>query len=104
MGSLNWVLSTGISHSATHSWFAQDGGAVSDKVIATPAFGVTAGSTISFWHTYAFDGGATCSDGGTLEITTNGGSTWTVLPNSTFISGGFTGTVDTCCSNPIAGL
>src|SRR5205085_647253 len=58
MGSLNWVLSSAISHSATHSWFAQDGTAVSDKVIVTPAFGVTAGSTISFWHTYAFEGGA----------------------------------------------
>ena len=41
---------------------------------------------------------------GTLEYAVGPGyGTWTVVPDAWFTTGGFNGTVSTCCSNPIAG-
>ena len=103
-GSTNWAWSTARVHDGTHSWFAADVTTVSDKVLVSPAFGVGAPTTLSFWHTYAFEGSlSTCYDAGTLEYTTNGGANWTVVPDADFTSGGFTGTVNTGFSNPIGG-
>ena len=44
------------THDGTHSWFAADVGSVSDKVLVSPPFGVGPATTLSFWHTYAFEG------------------------------------------------
>jgi hypothetical protein len=103
-GSPNWAWSTAKKHDGTHSWFAQDVGSVNDKVLVSPAFGVLASSTLGFWHTYVFDySSATCWDGGTLEYTINGGSTWTTVPAADFTAGGYNGTVASNTSNPIGG-
>ena len=59
---------------------------------------------MSFWHTYAFEGTtSTCYDGGTLEYTTDGGTTWTVVPAADFTAGAYTGTAGASYSNPIGG-
>jgi len=102
-GATNWAWSTARFHDGTHSWFAADVTTVSDMVLTSPAFGVGAPTSVSFWHTYAFESSTTCYDGGTLEYTTNGGQTWTVVPDADFTSGGFTGTVSSSFSNPIGG-
>ncbi|MBZ5640110.1 MAG: hypothetical protein LAO51_15285 [Acidobacteriia bacterium] len=102
-GSTNWTWSTAQKHDGTHSWFAQDIGAVSDKVLTSPSFGVGASTTLTFWHTYAFEGSvSSCYDGATLEYSTNG-TTWTVVPATDFTAGGYTGTVNSSYSNPLAG-
>jgi hypothetical protein len=102
-GSTKWAWNNTRAHDGTHSWFAADLATVSDKVLVSPAFGVGPTTTLSFWHTYHFDfGSSTCRDGGTLEATTDGGNSWTVVPAADFTAGGYTGTVASS-SNPIVG-
>jgi hypothetical protein len=103
-GSTTWAWTTARAHDGTHSWFAPDVTGVNHKVMVSPAFGVGAPTTLSFWHTYHFEfSSSTCWDGGTLEYTTNDGASWTVVPAADFTAGGYTGTVGTSSSNPIGG-
>ena len=103
-GSTDWVWSTAQLHDGTHSWFAADVAGPDDKVLVSPPFGVVPATTMSFWHTYGFEGTtSTCYDAGTLEVTTNGGTTWTVVPAGDFTAGAYTGTAGSSFSNPIGG-
>jgi len=102
---IDWQLSTDQWQSPTHSWFSIDRSTTSERVIVTPVVAVQAGMSLSFWHTYAFEGDVfQCYDGGTLETSTDGGATWSVFPAAAFRSGGFTGTVSPYFDNPIRGL
>jgi hypothetical protein len=103
-GPIDWAWSTAQSQSPTHSWFSDSQPAQSHRVLVSPSFLVNAATTLTFWHTYRFEGNpANCRDGGTLEISTNGGATWTVVPDAAFTAGGFNGTVSAPFNNPIAG-
>lgn len=103
-GATDWAWSTAQSQTPTHSWFAPEQTNVSDRVLTSPVLSALANTTLSFFHTYAFEGSlAQCYDAGTLEISTNGGSTWNVIPDAAFTAGGFTGTVNGGFSNPLAG-
>jgi hypothetical protein len=103
-GGPDWVWSTARSQTPTHSWFSASQASTSDRVLVSPAFVPTASTTLSFWHTYAFEGPlASCFDAGTLEVSTDGGSTWSVLPDAAFNAGGFTGTANASFTNPIGG-
>jgi hypothetical protein len=102
-GTVDWALSTVQSKSPTHSWFSSSQTAASDRVLVSPALTPQAGSTLSFWQTYAFESPSACYDGGTLESSINNGATWQVVPDAAFSAGGFTGTVGTTTSNPIGG-
>jgi len=104
LGAQDWVWSTAQSQSPTHSWFDDSLSSASDRVLVSPEFRAVAGSALTFRHTFAFEGStAQCFDAGTLEITTNGGQTWTVVPDAAFTAGGFNGTANNCCDNPIGG-
>ncbi|HTG35038.1 MAG TPA: hypothetical protein VLB76_19145 [Thermoanaerobaculia bacterium] len=106
-GGVDWALSTTQSQTPMHSWFSSSQTSVSDRVLVTPTFVPQASSTLSFWHTFAFEtnsGGTECYDGGTLEISLDGGATWSVVPDAAFTAGGFNGTVNANFSNPILGL
>jgi hypothetical protein len=89
-GGVDWVWSGAQSQSPSHSWYAPSQSTTADRVLVSPAFVPQAGSTLTFWHTYEFD---ECFDGGTLEISTDGGATWTVVPDAAFLEGGFNGTL-----------
>jgi hypothetical protein len=103
-GAQDRVWSTAQSQSPTHSWFSDSLPSVSNRVLISPEFGVTSSSTLSFWHRFDFEGTiAECFDAGTLEISIDGGSTWTVVPDAAFTAGGFNGTANPGFSNPIGG-
>ena len=110
-GAVDWIWSTAQVQSPTHSWFSDSQTTVSDRVLTSPEFVVQPSSTLSFWHTFAFETGNNgtcinnpcCWDAGTLEITTDGGTNWTVVPDAAFTAGGFNDTVETAWSNPLAG-
>ena len=105
-GAVDWALSTTRFQTPMHSWFSASQSSISDRVLVTPTFVPQASSTLSFWHTFAFetnDAGVQCYDGGTLEISIDGGATWSVVPDAAFTAGGFNGTVNTTFSNPILG-
>jgi hypothetical protein len=110
-GATDWIWSTAQSHTPTHSWFSDSQTSVSNRVLVTPEFVVQPSSTLTFRHTFAFETGNSgscinnpcCWDAGTLEITTNGGATWTVMPDAAFTAGGFNDVVETNWSNPLGG-
>jgi hypothetical protein len=107
-GGADWSWNGSRSQTPAHSWYSASQNGVADRVLVSPAFTVQAGTTLSFWHTFSFEGTvAQCYDGGTLEITTDGGGHWSPLPSGAFSAGGFNGTAGgtagTAAGNPIGG-
>jgi hypothetical protein len=81
-----WHVETYRSHSATHSW--KFGGAGSgnytdsaDGALETPPVCIGSGGELAFWHwLYAEEESSTSAwDCALVEISTDGGSTWSVL-------------------------
>ncbi len=102
-GTTDWAWSTAQSKSPTHAWFSSDETTVGDGVLTSPQFVAQAGTTLSFWHTFAFETGAgQCFDGGTLEYSTDGAS-WNVLADAAFTAGVFNGTMVAGLGNPLGG-
>ncbi len=104
-GTAVWTLGTPPqAQSPTHAWVSTSQASISDRVLVSPQFGALANTTLSFWHTFAFESATStsCFDAGTLETSTDG-TTWTVIPDAAFTAGGFTGTVSTGFGNPIGG-
>ncbi|HEY0514559.1 MAG TPA: hypothetical protein VGH73_21840 [Thermoanaerobaculia bacterium] len=102
-GASDWAPSAVQSKSPSHSWFSASQSSVADRVLVSPPFVTQGSATLSFWHTFSLEDSANCYDGGTLEISTDGGSTWSVVPDSAFLAGGFNGVVNTFYGNPLAG-
>ncbi len=102
-GAVDWTWSNARSQTPSHSWNSVSQSDTSDRVLVSPAFGIQAGTALSFWHTFSFEGTvAQCYDAGTLEITTDSGTHWNPLPDGLFNAGGFNGTVNSSFGNPIA--
>jgi hypothetical protein len=103
-GAVDWAWTNARSQTPSHSWNSASQGNISDRMLVSPTFTPLAGTALSFWHTFSFEGTvAQCYDGGTLEITTDGGSHWNPLPDGLFSAGGFNGTVNAGFGNPIGG-
>jgi len=97
-GSINWELRSPdpSAHSPTTDWYSSESqnGNKDDRLIS-PAMGVSSNSQLSFWHAYATETAATGSDGGSLEVSTDGGATWQEITaaGATFVAGNYTSTV-----------
>ncbi len=109
----NWTEINGAGIWGTTDFFAKGGimsewgddiGTTSDiKLSMTAPLLVPSGGRLYFDHAFEFESdGASTYDGGVLEYSTNGGGVWTDA--AALIDGGKTygGTVNTCCSNPLA--
>ena len=61
---------------------------------------------LKFWHEPNLEpsGATNCYDGGILEVSTDGGSNWTQVPNGDLLAGRTLGAVSGSFSNPLAGL
>jgi subtilisin-like proprotein convertase family protein len=97
-----WTTSGTSVRSAPLAFFTPNAAVVSDQILRTTgtftiSSNPTAFSSLSFWHRYATEAGF---DGGVVEISTNGGATWTDL--GPFMSGKrYDGTLNT--GAPIGG-
>ena len=61
--------------------------------------------TLNFWHRPDNESsGTTCYDGGILEVSDNGGTSWTQVPAADILVGGYTGSISTSYNNPLGGL
>ncbi|HMG06349.1 MAG TPA: PKD domain-containing protein, partial [Chthoniobacterales bacterium] len=100
--SATWALATDPNaHSATHS-FTTDATApdIKDDRLIAPPQNLTPTSHLIFWHKFITEDGF---DGGVLEVSTNGGSTWVdvLAGGGSFISGGYNGNIGTGFDSPI---
>jgi uncharacterized repeat protein (TIGR01451 family) len=104
-----WADNTSTVHTGGHSWSAVDSPAVSDQRFVSPPIVLPTGQdpvTLSFWHKRGIEqeDTTTCYDGGILEISTNGGSTWSQLDAPDLLTDPYDGVVSTCCTNPLQNL
>jgi uncharacterized repeat protein (TIGR01451 family) len=102
-----WADNTSSVHGGTHSWKATDSDSTSDQRFVSPSIALPAGQsplTLQFWHKRGIeqDDATTCYDGGILEVSTNGGSTWTQIGAPDLLTDPSDGTVSDCCENPLA--
>ena len=100
-----WTTSSTFSTSAPNSFFAPNPTVASDLQLATTAsFTLVSGNashytTLSFMHRFNTEDGW---DGGVVEISTNGGISWSDL-GSKMISGKYNGSMGSGSNNPIGG-
>ncbi len=97
-----WVSTSAASDTAPNSAFAPDPGAVSDNSLTSPAFTInTTSAQLIFRHYYNSEN---TYDGGVLEISINGGAFTDILTaGGAIIANGYTQTISTFYSNPLAG-
>jgi hypothetical protein len=88
-----------------HRWLGPDPNAAADHDLTSPPLAVASTGSFSFTfsHRYSFEfAGATFFDGGVIEISNNGGASWTDI--GSFASPGYSGTFATDGGNPLGGL
>lgn len=94
-GPLDWVWTSGRAQSGAHSWHSPSQGSTASPVgrlLDSPPFTAEVGTRLTFWHTFSFRDASVCSDGGALEVSTDGGTNWSALPSSALEVGGYNGT------------
>jgi len=101
LGIDDWAVSTQPNaHSGTQAWRCIDDQTYTDKHLDLTIDINAPATLLTFWHTYYWE--APAYDGGIMEISVDGGATFTQLVGE-IISGGYTGTISTSFANPIAG-
>lgn len=91
----NWALSTALSRSPTHSWFAAGPASTNINDLVSPALAISGSAsnlTLSFWHRYEFQNRR---DGGVLEFSIDGGAWFDVTSSGSgaaFGTGGYNST------------
>jgi hypothetical protein len=105
LGLDRWAVRTStFARSATHVFSYTPGAtSIADASLVTPPF--PAGGELTFWHTYEIEHYVTGNvgfDGAVIEISTDGGTTWTDL--GPFITeGGYNSVISSLYGSPIAG-
>jgi hypothetical protein len=104
-----WALATSNPHSGAQHVHANDPASISDQRLVSPGVALPTGQNplvLKFWHLPNLESSGTtaCYDGGILEVSTDGGATWTQVPNANLLVGPYTGAVATGFSNPLGGL
>ena len=102
-GGCDWAASTVSPRTGAYAAFAPEVSNVSDqRLVLTNPIVPTAGSLLTFWHSYNFEGfDGFYWDGGVLEASVNGGSWQDMGPN--IISGGYVGMIAYTFENPLEG-
>lgn len=89
----NWVTSGATTHSAPFAYYSANLDVISDQRLSMTN-SISLGATpppFTFWNWYNTE---STYDGGVLEISTDGGTTWADVGQSNFIIGGYSGTMD----------
>lgn len=105
-GSYHWELSSVFSHSPATSWHASAPVAIADQRLVSQSFSLPEGElplALSFWHRWTFDSPSVCNDGAILEVSKNGGATWTQVLADSLLTNPYNGKVKSGVFNPLAG-
>jgi hypothetical protein len=100
---INWVTTTTNATSPPNAAFANDPATVNLAALTSPAVMITGtDAQMSFKNRFNTEDSF---DGAVLEFSTNGGMTWTdiITGGGTFVSGGYTGALNTGFMNPLPG-
>ncbi len=100
-----WALWSSNVHSGSYAFHANGSSSVSDQRLVSPAIALPSGEnplTLKFWNRQVLEsrtGG--CYDAGILEVSTNGGSSWTQI-TSGLLTDPYNGAI--ASGNPLVGL
>ena len=109
-GSVEWIIDPN-SYPGDFAWFAENIDTVCDQslMLAIPANLAGSNPLLSFWHRYNtqyrfnnFQNVQEGVDGGVVEISIDGGSTWLDLGND-MVQNGYTDTLEIGTENPLNG-
>ncbi len=98
-----WSVSTTVSNSAPNSFFVPNLAIAGDQRLATTAsFALPINSypELSFWHRWNTEDGW---DGGVVEISTNGGTTWNDVGAANFTLNAYNGGLGAAATNALSG-
>ncbi len=106
-----WQLSTARPHNGTSSFHAVDPTTVSDQELISPEITLPASNsnlTLQFWNYQSMESrnATQCWDGGTLEISTDNGTSWSQIPTASLLTDPYIGSVsglgniDGWCGDP----
>ena len=104
-----WAITSNAAYvnSGAQAMHATAPASVSDQQLTSPAVTLPSGQnpvTLKFWNFQTLeDSGSGCYDGGILEISNDGGATWTQASNGTLLTDPYDGPVSGSFSNPLAG-
>ena len=109
-GTNTWAILTTNPYAGANHYRGAGTAGVTDQRLVSPAVALPTGQNpvvLKFWHAPNLEanGATACYDGGVLEVSTNGGTTWTYVPNASLLVGPYrSGTVSGSFGNPLAGL
>ncbi len=112
IGSNTWAQTDARAFSGT-SWFAQDLDTSSDQYLVSPSIDLPAAAqqpiSLAFWNFQNMEandgqGADACWDGGLLEISTDGGSTFTQIPTAQLLRDPYNGLITNNPASPISDL
>ncbi len=96
------------SPSGGNAVFAADIASVSDQRLISPAVTLPSDQlplSLQFWNRQQMESATTgCFDAGLLEISSNGGSTWTQVTGPAILNRAYDGAISTQYSNPLGGM
>ncbi len=103
-----WTPSSNRYISPSSSFYSVDKNAISLQQLISPSISIpeTFGEPVvlKFWHWFNIEANSTgCFDGAILEISTNGGQTWSQIPDSLLMTSGYKGTISSSYGNPLGG-
>ncbi|MBN2432690.1 MAG: hypothetical protein JXQ27_14535, partial [Acidobacteria bacterium] len=98
-GTDDWRQVDSVALSPSHSWFSAASGSLKDVRLMMPPVWLGAGAEMAFWHRYYMEDR---QDGCVLEISTDGGTTYSDLGGH-ILSGGYNATMSSSGMNPIGG-
>ena len=103
-----WTRSTNRSHSPSYAFYSVDLAKTSLQHLVSPTLSIpeTFGQpvTLKFWQWFQIEANvSSCYDGAILEISTNGGQSWTQIPDSLLLTSSYAGTISTNYGNPLGG-
>jgi len=112
VGTNTWTTSTARSFDG-NAWFAQDLSVSSDQYLVSPPIVlpglIQSPLSLSYWNfqeleTDAGSGSSACWDGGLLEISTNGGLSYSQISSGQLIGDPYNGSITSNVDSPISGL
>jgi hypothetical protein len=103
-----WTQSSNRYTSPSYAFYSVDKNEISVQHLVSPTISIpeTFGEPVrlKFWHWFNMESNTTgCFDGAFLEISTNGGQTWSQIPDSLLLTTGYKGTISSSYGNPIGG-
>ncbi len=103
-----WSVEPGRAHSGSRAFHAANVSTVSDQRLVTPAVTLPTGMTslsFVFWQYQAMEsaGSQSCFDGGVVEVSTDGGDSWSAVDNEIILTQAYDGPLAGSHGNPLGG-